>query len=79
MADTLRKGIPTKPIRNIIQGHHGNILQGKHDGQLGREIHNNKGVFQGIPISALLYIIFADGAMGEYKKEIIPKNTGRYP
>ena len=30
------------------------------------KIGNNQGVFQGSPISALLYITFADGIMDEY-------------
>ena len=71
MVDTLWKGSPIKFIHNIIQGHDNNTLHGKHDGILGWEIHNNKGVFRGIPVSALLYIIFADGIMKEYKQELI--------
>ena len=55
----------------IIKGREGNILHGKHAGVLGEEIKNNKGVFQGSPISALLYIIFADGIMDEYKKKLV--------
>ena len=58
----------------IIKGHGGNILHGKHEGILGKEIENNKGVFRGSPISALLYIIFADGIMDEYKNEINTQN-----
>ena len=54
----------------IIKGHEGNIIRGKHAGILGKEIENNKGVFHGSPIVALLYIIFADGIMGEYKNNI---------
>ena len=72
MAATLRKGIPVKLTHNITQRHRVNILHGKHDGQLGRKINNNKGVFQGSPISSLLYIIFVDGVMNDYKKKSSP-------
>ena len=56
-----------KLIDIIIKGHTDNILTGKLNGEFGDEVLNNQGVFQGSPISALLYIIFADGIMGEYK------------
>ena len=59
----IRRETPLKLIQNIIRGHTGNILQGKHDGELGRKILNNKGVFQGSPINALLYINYADAVM----------------
>ena len=36
------KGIPPQLIRNIIQGHTGNILQGKHEGEPGMQILNKK-------------------------------------
>ena len=40
---------------------------GKLNGELGQELSNNKGVFQGSPIRALLYINFVDGITDEYK------------
>ena len=71
------KGVPIKLIEIIIKGHTDNTLAGKLNGELSNEIENDKGVFQGSPISALLYIIFADGIMDEYKNELkqlkIPK------
>ena len=68
MADTTRRG-PSHGtnIYMILRGRQGNIPQGKHAGAIGVEIENNKGVFQGSPIIALLYITFADGIMDEYK------------
>ena len=71
------KVIPLKPIRKIMQERENNILQGKHDGKLGRDTCNNKGVLHGIPISALLYIIFADGITKAYNQEITPQKTGQ--
>ena len=64
------KGIPMPIIHNIIKGHHDNILRGKHNGAMGNKIPYNKGAPQGIPISALLYITFADGITHEYKQEL---------
>ena len=52
-----------------------NLLQGKHNGIMGSKIRSNKGVFQGSPICALLYITFADGILREYKQNIIPIKT----
>ena len=66
------KGLPMTLIRNISQGRNGNIPHGKHEGQLGAHIHNNKVVFQGIPICALLYITFADGITSDYNQNIAP-------
>ena len=63
------KGLPIKTIQQIIIGRSGNSLFGKHNGVLGAKV-DNKGVFQGSPISALLYIIYAGNLMMEYKNEI---------
>ena len=59
-----------KLIQYICKGHGNNILRGEHDGILGEKINNNnnnKGVFQGSPLSALLYIILDDKVKDEYK------------
>ena len=47
-----------------MKGNGGNILQRKHYGKLGDNPRNRKGASQGSPIIALLYITFADGAVG---------------
>ena len=64
-----------KFIDIIIKGHTENTLVGKIDGKFGKEVVNNKGVSLGSPISALLYIIFADIIMGSYKEELNKPNT----
>ena len=69
------KGLPIKIINGIIKGHGNNLLQGNHNGTRGRKVNNNKGVFQGSPISALLYIIFAGGIMDGYEKELLKLKT----
>ena len=69
------KGMPIKLIDIIIKGHTDNTLVGKLNGLFSNEINNDKGVFQGSPISALLYIILADGIMDEYKTELNKINT----
>ena len=49
-------------------GHLGTNLKPKSNGQLGNSVknNNNKGVFQGSPLSAFLFIIYAESTMGEY-------------
>ena len=41
----------------------------KYDGELGNFV-NNTGIFQGSPLSAQLFIIYADYAMAIYSKDI---------
>ena len=72
-----RKGLPIRLINFIINGHSDNTLSGRHNGNIGKAVNNDKGVFQGSPISALLYIIFADGIMEEYKEELKNSNTDK--
>ena len=72
------QGIPIKLLQRIIICHSGNILFGKHNGISGERVGNNKGVLHGSPISALLYIIYADNLMGEYKEEIKNKFNSKY-
>ena len=50
---------------------------GTWNGDLCKDIGNNKWAFRGIPISARVYVIFADGAMGAYKGEIGAHQTGK--
>ena len=69
MADSIWKGIPIKLIDVIIKRHTDNTLDGEINGTLSNEIGNGEGVFQGIPVSSLLYIIFDDGIMGDIKKK----------
>ena len=45
-------------------------LRSKHKGGIGAFIDNIIGVFQGGPISARLFIIYDDTAMGKYTKTI---------
>ena len=61
--------------KNIIAGHNNNKLCVKHKTKLSKLIHNNVGVFQGSPISAQLFIIYADSVMNDYKKEINNKHN----
>ena len=69
------KGVPIKLIHRVFKGHDANLLQGKRNAAMGVAIRNNKGVFQGVPISAVLYITIADGVMGEYENELLQVET----
>ena len=57
------KGIPIKLIDITIKGRTENKLYGEFDGILSNGIDNDKGPLQGSPVSALIYIIFADDIM----------------
>ena len=59
------KGLPRRYIRALQQGHNGKQLRPKLDGQLGEKI-NNKGVPQGIPLSAQLFVIYFDSMLPDY-------------
>ena len=59
-------GTPRTYIRAQQPGHTGTQLRHKLDGQLGGEINNNKGVSQGIPLSAQLFAIYFNAALQEY-------------
>ena len=67
-----------KTVKFIIKCHDGNRLSGKLDGALWGEIISNIGGFQGIPISSLVYIIFADIIMDDYKDELNKTKQKRY-
>ena len=69
------KGLPIELIDLIKKGHTGNYLCSKINNQYTKLIKNNIGVFQGSPLSACLFIIYADYVMNEYKNEIKQTNT----
>jgi len=62
-----RKGLPIGLIKTIKQGHENTKLKVKINGNLGGYVENNIGVFQGSPLSALLFIIYLDDMMDDYE------------
>ena len=70
------KSIPKHLIRKLIDAHANATLRCRNDGILGPGINNNNdvGVFQGSPLSAQLFIIFADKVMGNYTTETNKQN-----
>merc|ERR1712112_158607 len=52
------KGLPWDFIKQLRSGHLGNQLCPKYKGFIGTKCYNNKGVFQGNPISAMVFIIY---------------------
>ena len=50
--------------------HNNNQLRSKVNGGYSQLINNNIGVFQGSPLSAYLFIIYADHIMKQYNKSI---------
>ena len=71
------KGLPINMIKIIEIMHRNTQLRPKQNNKLGSSIENNTGCFQGSPLSALVFIIYADEMMEkyeEYLKEIRKKN-----
>ena len=64
-----KKGLPEKMIKRLRMGHENTKLRPKAKGNLGKKQINNKGVFQGSPLSALLFIIYFDHMLEMYTKE----------
>ena len=64
------KGLPRDCIRLIRMGHTDSQLRPKYKGAIGTSTHNNRGVFQGSPISAMLFIIYFDSMMKDYAQNL---------
>merc|ERR1712112_154893 len=64
------KGLPLSFINMIKIGHENNQLCSKVKGEYSKLINNNIGVFQGSPLSPILFIIYADYIMSKYNKSI---------
>ena len=62
------KGVPWNLIKQIRSGHKANKLCPKYNGVIGPQMYNNKGVFQGSPISAMRFIIYFDQLIGDCEK-----------
>jgi len=63
-----KKGLLLENITQIRTGRQQTMLRAKHQGTYGPRQLNNKGVFQGSAISALLFIIYLDDMMEDYKE-----------
>ena len=64
-----KKGIPIELIKIIRKTHTKTKLAPKEQNRIGTTIESNIGVYQGSPLSALLFIIYTNQMMGEYEKE----------
>merc|ERR1711990_1206622 len=64
-----KKGIPEYILKLIYIAHKNTTLAPKQKNQIGKTIKNNNGCFQGSPLSALIFIIYADEMMEDYEKE----------
>ena len=60
------QGLPINLIRIIKLGNKGTCLRAKNNGKVGNKTENNKGVFQGSPLSAFLFIIYDERMMQDY-------------
>ena len=65
-----KKGIPEYMLKMIYIAHKKTTLAPKHRNQLGKTCDNNNGCFQGSPLSALIFIIYADEMMNDYEEEM---------
>ena len=64
------KGLPWNCISLIRTGHMNTQLIPKRNGEIGSSMRNNKGVFQGGPLSTTLFIIYFDIVMTDYIDEL---------
>jgi len=62
-----KKGLPLEMITMIRQGHQNTTLYAKHQGAYGKQVTNNVGVFQRSEISALLFIIYLEAMVEDYR------------
>ena len=65
-----QQGTPLDMVEQLKMGHTGTRLCAKHAGCVGTSIYNNKGVSQGSPISAHLFIIYLDTVIRKYEQQL---------
>ena len=61
------RGAPSSFVKIIRTGHLGTNIKPKSNGPLGNSVRNNKDVSQGCPLSAYLFIMYAESMVGEYE------------
>ena len=76
----IEKGLPIELIRLIAKTHENTKIMAREKNKLSEKQVTNKGVFQGSPLSALLFIIYTDSMMERYeevwqKKKRKPRKT----
>ena len=64
------KGLPINMIKIIEIMHKNTKLKPKQNNKLGESTLNNMGCFQGSPLSALIFIIYADEMMERYEQNL---------
>ena len=74
-------GIPIDFAQTLRIGHEGNILRPKCDGYIGNGGTNNKRVPHGSPMSATLFIIYAERMIEQYNTNLTQniKNNQQTP
>merc|ERR1711915_913281 len=64
----IKKGLPIELIRLIIKTHSNTFIRAREKNKLSNKQETNTGVYQGSPLSALLFIIYTDKMMEDYEK-----------
>ena len=70
------RGIHTKLIKIVRMGHQKQTPKNTNNGKIGSESDNNKGVSQGSPLSAYLFIIYDESTMGYYENSLKQETKG---
>merc|ERR1711915_1092257 len=65
----IKKGIPIEMVRLIIKTQKNTQLQAREKNKLGEKQEINRGIFQGSPLLALLFIIYTDQMMKEFDED----------
>merc|ERR1712228_385067 len=63
----IKKGLPIELIRLIIKTHSNTYIRARGKNKLSQKQEVNTGVYQGSPLSALLFIIYTDKMMEDYE------------
>jgi hypothetical protein len=73
----LRTGLPIETVRLIAHTHTNTILYPRERNLIGKPTKTNVGVFQGSPLSALLFIIYVGEMMEVYEEKVKTQITNK--
>ena len=74
----LEGGLPLSLVRLINRTHENTTLNVRENNKLGQTMKTNTGIFQGSPLSALLFVIYITSMMANFRtNKLTPDNNQR--
>ena len=73
----IKKGLPIELVRLIVKTHSNTYIRAREKNKLSKKQEINTGVYQGSPLSALLFIVYTDAMMEDYGKSWSTKKRKR--